>query len=95
MVEAKTLAVHRCRFVDYVPAGVTALAFPPLPLPSLKGKKSAVVKEALKFGILAVGRANGNIELCEWTAPENSLQAPQAWVVKKVRARSLINRYIV
>lgn len=88
MVDAKTLSVHRCRFVDYTPAGVTALAFPPLALPSPKGKKSAVVRHALKFGTLAVGRANGNIELCEWTGPENELEAPQAWVVKKVSNKS-------
>lgn len=85
MVEAKTLSVHRCRFVDFTPAGVTALAFPPLSLPSPKGKK-AVVRHALKFANLAVGRANGNIEICEWTGSENELRAPQAWVVKKTIA---------
>lgn len=82
--EATTLSVHRCRFVDFTPSAVTALAFPPLPLPSAKGKKSAVVRKALKFGTLAVGRANGNIELCEWTGTEQRLEAPQAWVVNKV-----------
>ena len=89
LVEATTLSVHRCRFVDYTPSAVTALAFPPLPLPSAKakGKKTAVVREALKFGTLAVGRANGNIELCEWTGSEQELEAPQAWVVNKVCMR--------
>ncbi|KAI0690679.1 WD40-repeat-containing domain protein [Cytidiella melzeri] len=82
-VEATTLSVHRCRFVDFTPSAVTALAFPPLPLPSVKGKKSIVTRQPLKFGILAVGRANGNIELCEWTGPAQDLQAPQAWVVSK------------
>ncbi len=84
MGEASTLSVHRCRFVDFTPSAITALAFPPLPLPSLKGKKSAVVQKALKVGTLAVGRANGNIELCEWSASEHDLQAPQGWVVRKV-----------
>ncbi len=84
MIEGTTLSVHRCRFVDYTPSAVTALAFPPLPLPSVKGKNS-VVRKALKFGTLAVGRANGNIELCEWSGSEHELQAPQAWVVRKVR----------
>jgi U3 small nucleolar RNA-associated protein 4 len=83
-VEAATLTVHRCRFVDHTPSAVTALAFPPLPLPSVKNKKSAVVRHALKVGTLAVGRTNGNIELCEWTGSEQDLQAPQAWVVSKV-----------
>jgi U3 small nucleolar RNA-associated protein 4 len=84
MVEAKALSVHRCRFVDFTPAGVTALAFPPLSLPSPKGKKTAIVRHAMKFANLAVGRANGNIEIYEWTGSENDLEAPQAWVVKKV-----------
>lgn len=83
-VEATTLSVHRCRFVDFEPSAVTALAFPPLRLPSAKGKKSTAVRKVLQFGILAVGRANGNIELCQWTGAEQSLQAPQAWVVYKV-----------
>ncbi|KAI0343914.1 hypothetical protein BDW22DRAFT_1392002 [Trametopsis cervina] len=82
-IEAAALSVHRCRFVDFTPAAVTALAFPPLPLPSAKGKNSAVIRHALKVGTLAVGRANGNIELCEWSGSEQDLQAPQAWVVKK------------
>ena len=83
MIEGNVLSVHRCRFVDYTPSAVTALAFPPLPLPSAKGK-GVVVKKALKFGTLAIGRANGNIELCEWSGSEQELQAPQAWVVRKV-----------
>ncbi|KAI0085618.1 WD40-repeat-containing domain protein [Irpex rosettiformis] len=82
-VEATALSVHRCRFVDYTPSAVTALAFPPLPLPSTKGKKKAAQKRPLKIGTLAVGRANGNIELCEWTGSEQDLRAPQAWVVSK------------
>ena len=84
MVESKALSVHRCRFVDFTPAGVTALAFPPLSLPSPKGKNAAVVRHAMMFANLAVGRANGNIEICEWTGSEGDLEAPQAWVVKKV-----------
>ena len=83
-VEATSLSVHRCRFVDYTPSAVTSLAFPPLPLPSAKGKKKANPKRPFKFGTLAVGRANGNIELCEWTGSEQDLQAPQAYVVSKV-----------
>lgn len=86
MVETpSTLAVHRCRFVDFTPSAVTALAFPPLPLPSVKGKKAATSQVFPGFGPLAVGRANGNIELCEWTGSNPRSQAPQAWVVRKVR----------
>ena len=83
MIEGNVLSVHRCRFVDYTPSAVTALAFPPLPLQPAKGK-GGVVKKVLEFGTLAIGRANGNIELCEWSASEQELQAPQAWVVRKV-----------
>lgn len=84
MGDVTTLAVHRCRFVDFTPSAITALAFPPLALPSVKNKKADVPNHPLKFGTLAVGRANGNIELCEWTGEERQPQAPQAWVVRKV-----------
>ncbi|OBZ79661.1 U3 small nucleolar RNA-associated protein 4 [Grifola frondosa] len=83
MVETTTVSVHRCRFVDFTPSAITALCFPPLPLPSVKGKKKVASKKTIKFGTLAVGRANGNIELCEWTGSNAKTQAWQAWVVKK------------
>jgi U3 small nucleolar RNA-associated protein 4 len=81
-VDQIPVKVHRCRFVDYLPAAITALAFPPLPLPSLKGKARAT--SPLKFPHLAIGRANGNIELAEWSNNNPTDQAPQAWVVFKV-----------
>ncbi|KAH7921958.1 WD40 repeat-like protein [Leucogyrophana mollusca] len=86
MDNVSPVAVHRCRFVDFTPSPITALAFPPLPLPSLKGKKPSQERErqrAEKFGTLGVGRANGNIELCEWTGEEGQVQASQAWQVRK------------
>lgn len=85
MGEATILSVHRCRFVDFDPSAITALAFPPLPLPSLKGKKPASEKKFLSYGTLAVGRANGNIDLSEWTGGERQHQSAQAWVVRKVK----------
>lgn len=82
--EPTTLAVHRCRFVDYAPSAITALAYPPLPLPSVKGKKkTGKGKQPLRFGTLAVGHANGNIDLCEWMGTEHDVQCPQAWVTQK------------
>ncbi|KAF9014951.1 WD40-repeat-containing domain protein [Cyathus striatus] len=84
--EPTALSVHRCRFVDYAPSAITALAFPPLTLPSVKGKgKKTTIqgKLPLRFGTLAVGRANGNIDLCEWTGSEHQIQSPQAWVVQQ------------
>lgn len=79
-----TVSVHRCRFVDYTPSAITALAFPPLPLPSIKGKENAATPQRPPFGNLVVGRANGSIELCEWTGSPEQHQSAQAWVVKKV-----------
>ena len=86
--DATTLSVHRCRFVDYAPSAITALAFPPLPLPSATGikKKTTAGKQSFKFGLLAIGHANGNIDLCEWMGAERQTQCSQAWVVRKVRA---------
>lgn len=101
MGESTTLAVHRCRFVDYTPSAITSIAFPPLPLPSLfknsKGKSKASPNSTAntahaqipKVGTLAVGRANGNIELYEWTGSQREVQAPQAWVVRQVRTIEL------
>ncbi|EIW86524.1 WD40 repeat-like protein [Coniophora puteana RWD-64-598 SS2] len=76
------LSVHRCRFVDFTPSPITALAFPPSPLPRLSGKRTGKDREREtkdNFGTLAVGHANGNIELYEWTAEEGRVQAPQGW----------------
>lgn len=88
-MEPSTVAVHRCRFVEYTPAAITALAFPPPPLPLISEKAAAKAKApakdtSLKCDILAIGRANGNIEIAEWTPHEGELQAPQAWTVRKV-----------
>jgi len=82
---AATVSVHRCRFVDSAPSAITALAFPPLPLPSLKGKrKSNDAHYPLQFGILAIGHANGNIDISEWVGSEGDTQSAQAWVVRQV-----------
>ncbi|KAJ7275263.1 WD40-repeat-containing domain protein [Mycena haematopus] len=82
MSEATTLALHRCRFVDLSPSPITALAFPPLSLPSPNKKPSSFGKQPLRFGTLAVGHANGNIDLCEWTGAEGDLQSSQAWAIR-------------
>jgi U3 small nucleolar RNA-associated protein 4 len=85
MGEPTTLSVHRCRFVDFTPSAITALAFPPLPLPSVKGKKRTTVQDRIPIGPLVVGHANGNIDMYEWTGSVETVEAPQAWVVRKVR----------
>ncbi|KAG6885935.1 hypothetical protein C0993_007437 [Termitomyces sp. T159_Od127] len=84
MGDSMTLAVHRCRFVDYTPSAITAVAFPPLPLPSTSNKdKNSSVDQSSRFGTLAVGHANGNIDLCEWAGAERDQQSTQAWVIRK------------
>ncbi len=88
MVDSQTqtaVSVHRCRFVDYTPSPITALAFPPLPLPSPKGKDSAAAAQFPRFPVLAVGHASGNIDLCHWAGEKDALQSPQAWAVTRVR----------
>lgn len=85
----QALAVHRCRFVDYNPAAISAIAFPPLGIPSTSSLKSTSKKassssQTKRFGTLAVGRANGNIELYEWSGAEYESQAPKVWVLSKV-----------
>ncbi|KAF8898365.1 quinon protein alcohol dehydrogenase-like superfamily [Infundibulicybe gibba] len=83
MEDNPPLAVHRCRFVDYAPSAITALAFPRLALPSLKDKKKPLGKKSLRPGTLAIGHANGNIDLCEWSGSEHEYQSSQAWVSQK------------
>lgn len=78
-----SVAVHRCRFIDFDPSAITAVAFPPLPLPAVRRQKS-FSSQHLEFGVLAVGHANGNIDLCEWAGPKNEVQSSQAWVIRKV-----------
>ncbi|KAJ3919467.1 WD40 repeat-like protein [Lentinula edodes] len=76
-----TVSVHRCRFIDLDPSAITAIAFPPLPLPSIKRQKH--FSKYPEFGTLAVGRANGSIDLYEWTGSKNDPQSNQAWVIRK------------
>ncbi|GJJ09488.1 hypothetical protein Clacol_003711 [Clathrus columnatus] len=58
------LHAHRCRFVDYTPTPITALAFPPLYLKNNQEFSSQNLK--LECNFLALGRANGNIEIHTW-----------------------------
>ncbi|EST09864.1 WD40 repeat [Kalmanozyma brasiliensis GHG001] len=51
-----SLAIHRVRFVNWSPSTVTAVAVSP----SFAGTAR---------GLLAIGRQNGNVELCVWVGP--------------------------
>ncbi|KAG8681252.1 U3 small nucleolar RNA-associated protein, partial [Ceratobasidium sp. 395] len=59
------VGVHRCRFVQWSPSGISALAVPP---PPVRGPRADT------FPPLAVGRQNGSIELYRWSSS-------QAWVL--------------
>ncbi|PWZ02788.1 WD40 repeat-like protein [Testicularia cyperi] len=52
----QSLPVHRLRFVDWSPSTVTALSVSP-------------TTSGATRGILAIGRQNGNIDLCTWVGP--------------------------
>ncbi|KAG8843287.1 U3 small nucleolar RNA-associated protein [Tulasnella sp. 330] len=79
------LRIHRSRFIEWAPGAITAIAFPPSPPPTPSTGKAAQNFSLSWFGTLAIGRANGNIELYEWSEkPEEQSFAPQAWVLRKV-----------
>lgn len=78
--------VHRCRFVDWTPASIRAIATPPTPLPRIhsQGVQKASNSGQPKLGPFAVGRGNGNIELYEWSGVGSVDTSPQGWVLHKV-----------
>ena len=59
----KGLPVHRCRFPDWSPASVTALAITP---DSFDAGLLGLGGHSAERGVLAVGRANGDVELMVW-----------------------------
>lgn len=79
------ITVHRSRFIEWSPTAITCIAFPPPPLPSTSTQQDVPLPIPPRwFGTLAVGRANGNIELREWAGTSTDDCAPQAWVWRKV-----------
>ncbi|KAF8306044.1 WD40 repeat-like protein [Clavulina sp. PMI_390] len=88
--ERTNLTVHRCRFVDWTPSEITAVAFSPLAPPNSSSTRSIApsTSSVSSHGILAVGRGNGVIEICEWSRPEvrgNEI-ASQGWTIRRVLA---------
>ncbi|GAA6025888.1 hypothetical protein JCM10207_008829, partial [Rhodosporidiobolus poonsookiae] len=59
----KGLPVHRCRFPDWAPASVSALAITPR---SFDASVLGLGGSTGERGVLAVGRANGDVELMVW-----------------------------
>lgn len=84
---AAALPLHRVRFVDWSPSAITALAFSPVPVagsgmaPSLGATRS----------VLAVGRDNGNIDLCTWCEDTRagSKSMARGWMPEMVRVNLL------
>ncbi|PKI83848.1 U3 small nucleolar RNA-associated protein [Malassezia vespertilionis] len=73
------LPLHRVRFVDWSPSSITALAFSPDP-PSQGASLSTSARS-----VLAVGRDNGNIDLCTWhedTSLEGAAPAAKGWMIE-------------
>lgn len=71
----KGLPVHRCRFPDWSPSSVAALAITP---PSFDAGLLGFGGSSGERGVLAVGRANGDVELMVWGGH-------QGWVAWRVR----------
>ncbi|GAA5832351.1 hypothetical protein JCM11251_006420 [Rhodosporidiobolus azoricus] len=59
----KGLPVHRCRFPDWAPASVSALAITP---ESFDAAQLGFGGQSGERGVIAVGRANGDVELMLW-----------------------------
>lgn len=74
---ARPMPLHRVRFVDWSPSSITALAFSPT-APAAGG---AAHQAHAPRCVLAIGRENGNIDLCTWcedAAAESTSGAPLA-----------------
>lgn len=75
--------LHRCRFLDWSPSPITALALPPAVVSSKKFIIDA-------HPVLAVGRADGNVELWRWAtykpARTGAISTSPGWVMHQVRA---------
>lgn len=74
--------LHRVRFVDWTPSSITALAFSPVP-PRADG---AAHVSASARSLLAIGRENGNIDLCTWcegVADGAHGELAKGWIVER------------
>ncbi|WFD36027.1 U3 small nucleolar RNA-associated protein [Malassezia cuniculi] len=74
--------LHRVRFVDWTPSSITALAFSPVP-PRADGAGHV---SAASRSMLAIGRENGNIDLCTWCeayAEGSRGELAKGWVVER------------
>lgn len=70
----KAVPLHRCRFPDWSPSAVTALAITPA---SFDAGLLEFGGHSAERGVLAVGRANGDVELMLWGGQ-------QGWIAWRV-----------
>lgn len=61
--KSKATALHRCRFPDWSPSAITSLSLTPT---SFKTNLLNFSESSNERGLLAVGRANGDVELMCW-----------------------------
>lgn len=87
--------LHHVRFVNYTPASVTAVAFPPLapaapyPTPSSSAAGGSSSRPAAgACGLMAVGKGNGQVELFKWV---ETTEGGQGWVFFRVRLWKLVD----
>ena len=90
-----SIPLHHCKFVDYTPSSVTAIAFPPIPLPTRRrattsSSSTSSTKEP-EMGIMAVGKGNGDVEIFRWV--ERS-EGGQGWVLYRVRSSSTFKTHL-
>jgi U3 small nucleolar RNA-associated protein 4 len=87
-----SIPLHHCKFIDYTPASITAIAFPPLPLRSasspssasastVNGQTASSERDKAEMGWMAVGKGNGDVELFRWVQRG---EGSQGWVYFKV-----------
>ena len=89
--------LHRVRFVDWSPSGITAIDFAPLASGSDAASSSSYSGLGLvghgandHRSLMAVGRENGTIELSTWTQEATGIKSggsgnAKGWMIHTVR----------
>lgn len=81
--------------MDWTPSEITAVAFSPLAPPNSSRSNAPSTSSASDYGLLAVGRGNGTIELCEWSRPDSDGIASQGWTTRRVEHAANGNRLTI
>ena len=73
----KALPLHRCRFPDWSPTAISALAITP---PSFNTELLGFGGASKERGVLGVGRANGDVELMCWGGHQGWISWRVSWL---------------